>query len=169
MAYFLNNFLNYIKNKGDLMQWGLKDMEKIKQSLEYIDTAVLPLLPVSFREEMGQAGVMTEFISLLALRLERMYRGRILLLPGFSYLKERDAQSLFNEIRQWEEELIREGFKHVFFLTSDPVWRMREKELTGSIIWIPALALQKFNETEQRSILEDQAKQLSPLFLEKWQ
>ncbi len=151
------------------MYWSLKESEKIKQSIEYLDTAVLPLLPVSLKKDMEKAALMTEFIQLLGFRLERMFKGRILLFPGLTYLTSRDVYALLEEVWHWEKELEKEGFTHLFYLTSDPSWRVVEKELTGTLIWLPAFSFQKMDEGGRLSVIEEHVKQLSTLFLQKWQ
>lgn len=112
---------------------------------------------------------MTEFIQLLGFRLERMFKGRILLFPGLTYLTSRDVYALLEEVRHWEKELEKEGFTHLFYLTSDPSWRVVEKELTGTLIWLPAFSFQKMDEGGRLSVIEEHVKQLSTLFLQKWQ
>lgn len=151
------------------MYWSLKETEKIKESIDYLDTAVLPLLPVSLKKDMESAALMTEYIQLLGFRLERMFKGRILLFPGLAYMKNRDKSALLEMVRPWEEEIAGEGFKHVFYLTSDPSWRLVEKQLTGTLIWVPAFSFHKMDESERLSVMEDHVKQLSILFLQKWQ
>ena len=75
-----------------------------------------------------------------------MFKGRILLFPGLTYLTSRDVYALLEEVRHWEKELEKEGFTHLFYLTSDPSWRVVEKELTGTLIWLPAFSFQKMDE-----------------------
>lgn len=151
------------------MKWIPQDIEIFKQSKEYIDTAVLPLLPISFKDdEMKQTASMTEFISLLTFQLERQFKGRIMLLPGFTYIKTNDEESLFESIKRWEEELYNEKFKHVFYVTSDSDWKTREDKLKGKLIWLPSLPLDTLDEQYKHSILEDQVKQMLNLFVQKW-
>lgn len=151
------------------MNWGSRDMEMLKKSIEYIDTAVMPLFPFSVRDDMGQAVAMTEFISVLATGIERQFKGRILLLPGYPYFENRQEESLVQEINNWEEELQSQGFKHVFLLTSDPKWRLREDRLSGTLIWLPSISLERLGDSEKHAILNDQVKQLANLFFQKWQ
>lgn len=151
------------------MNWGSRDMEMLKKSIDFVDTAVLPLLPFSVGDDMGQALAMTEFISALAARIERQFKGRILLLPGYSYFDSGQEESLVQEVNKWGEELQIQGFKHVFLLTSDAEWRRREERLKGTLIWLPSIPLVKFPDSEKQTILYDQVKQLANLFFQEWQ
>lgn len=151
------------------MKWIPQDIDMFLQSKEYVDTAVLPLLPVSLGSDMKQTASMCDFISLLSVQLERQFRGRIIMLPGYSYLKSSDMDKLQEDVKVWETELLSNGFKHVFYVTSDSSWKAVENRLDGKLIWLPSLPLENMDERNRNSILEDQVKQLLNLFMQSWQ
>lgn len=150
------------------MKWIPQDIDMYLQAKEYVDTAVLPLLPVSFDTDIKQTASMTEFITLLSIQLERQFKGRLLLLPGFSYLKSVEEDKPVENLKVWETEILQKGFKYVFYPTSDSQWKTHEKALNGSLIWIPSLPLENMDEQYKKSILEDQVKQLLNVFIQKW-
>lgn len=151
------------------MRWISQEIDMFIKSKEYVDTAVLPLLPVSLGDDMKQAAAMSEFITLLSIQLERQFRGRLLMLPGYSYLKSAAEDKLVSDVKGWEAELLSQGFKHVFYLTSDSAWKSVEHQLEESLIWLPSLPLEHLDENYRNTILEDQVKQLLNLFMQKWQ
>ncbi|MFE8695672.1 YpiF family protein [Cytobacillus sp. FJAT-53684] len=151
------------------MKWISQDIEMYLKSKEYVDTVVLPLFPVSFDDDIKQTVAMTEFISLLSVQLERQFRGRLVMLPGYSYLKSTAEDKLVSDVKDWETELLAKGFKHVFYITSDSSWKAIENKLEGGLIWLPSLPLEHMDDNYKNSILEDQVKQLLNLFLQKWQ
>lgn len=148
------------------MKWIPADIEMYKKSAEYVDTMVLPLLPVSFDEDMQQYATMTEFVSLLTGQLERQFKGRIFLLPGYSYIKNNSGN--LDALLAWEKDLLDKHFKHVFYVTSDSDWKQFEDQLNGSLLWIPSLPLDKMEDHQKVSIIEDQVNQLLTLFIRKW-
>ncbi|AIE60535.1 YpiF family protein [Bacillus methanolicus] len=150
------------------MKWVPQDIDMYLQAKEYVDTAVLPLLPVSFDEDMKQTASMTEFITILSIQLERQLKGRLLLLPGFSYLKSVEEDKLVEHLKVWETKILQKGFKHVFYVTSDSQWKTRENDLNGPLIWLPSLPLENMDEQYKTSILEEQVKQLLNIFIQKW-
>lgn len=151
------------------MKWIPQDIEVFIKSKEYIDTAVLPLLPISFKDDqIKQTAAMTEFIMLLTSQLERQFRGRILLLPGFTYIKTNDEENMMQFLQAWEDKLFSESFKHVLYVTSDSDWKVHEEKLKGELIWLPTLPLDSLDEQYKLSILDDQVKQLLNLFVQKW-
>lgn len=152
-----------------LVKWVSQDMDMFLGAREYVDTAVLPLFPVSFGNDIKQSVAMTEFIQLLTIPLERQFKGRMIMLPGHSYLKNKSKETLLEEVIVWEKELFDNGFKHVFFVTSDSIWKSLEGELKGGLIWLPSIPLAAMDEGARTNILEDQVKQLLQLFMQKWQ
>ncbi|MCA1039816.1 YpiF family protein [Bacillus infantis] len=152
------------------MKWIPQDIEMYLKSKEYVDTAVIPLLPVTFTEDMKQAASMAEFVTLLSYQMERQFKGRLMMLPGFSYLKsDSGLYEHLGELKKWESAVLESGFKHVFYLTSDSGWKMAEGELGGSLLWLPSLPLEHMDDTYRNSVLEDQVKQLMNLLVQKWQ
>jgi Protein of unknown function (DUF2487) len=152
------------------MKWIPQDIEMYLKSKEYVDTAVIPLLPVTFTEDMKQAASMAEFVTLLSYQMERQFKGRLMMLPGFSYLKsDSGLNEHLGELKKWESAILESGFKHVFYLTSDSGWKMAEGDLGGALLWLPSLPLEHMDDTYRNSVLEDQVKQLMNLFVQKWQ
>ncbi|SFA98618.1 MULTISPECIES: YpiF family protein [unclassified Bacillus (in: firmicutes)] len=150
------------------MKWVPQDIEMYLKSKEYVDTAVIPLSPIAFGEDMKQAAAMTEFISLLSIQLERQFTGRLLLFPAHSYLKNAAEEKLISSLGELETEIKNAEFKHIFYITSDSNWIKRETELSGSVIWLPSLPLDKMDQTQKTEILDDQVKQMLQLFIQKW-
>ncbi|HAQ06247.1 MAG TPA: DUF2487 domain-containing protein [Bacillus bacterium] len=148
------------------MKWVAADIEMYKSAAEYVDTAVIPLLPVSFEEDMKQNASMSEFVLLLTGQLEKQFKGRIFLLPGFSYIKSRTGN--LEKLVDWETSLLDRQFKHIFYVTSDSSWKQYEQDLDGDLIWLPSLPIEHMQETQKVSIVDDQVKQLLALFTQKW-
>lgn len=176
ILHFVRRLRTWYDNKEYLngngvkrMKWNSQDIQLFIKEREYIDTAVVPLYPVSFREDMKQSVSMTEFLQLLSGQLEKQFKGRLLMLPGISYLKTLSEDKLTSDLKEWEDELISQGFKHIFYITSDSDWKTVEDKLTGGLIWMPSIPLENMDDQYKNSILDDQVKQLLNLFVRKWQ
>jgi hypothetical protein len=72
-------------------------------------------------------------------------------------------------MKKWEENIKKNEFKHIFYITSESDWKLHEKDLTGSLIWLPSLPLEHLNDQQKISLIESQVKQLLSLFTQKWQ
>ncbi|MEH7276791.1 YpiF family protein [Neobacillus vireti] len=150
------------------MKWVSKDVETYLTAKEYVDTAVIPLISVSFGNEMKQSASSTEFITLLTNYLERQFTGRLMLFPPFTFLKSDDLEDVFGKLKNWEANIEKNDFKYIFYITSDSDWKKYEKKLTGPLIWLPSLPLEHLNDSQKVSMIESQVKQLLSLFTQKW-
>ncbi|MGE6258828.1 YpiF family protein [Heyndrickxia sporothermodurans] len=150
------------------MNWNGKDVELYLKEQQFIDTVVVPLLPISFGTEMKQAASQGEFIDLLCMHLERQFKGRMLLFPAFTYLTNLDHDQKLDMLQSWEVKLKESGFSHIFYLTSDSSWRDQDK-LKDQVIWLPSVPLEHMEEQYKHSIIEDQVKQLINIIVQQWQ
>ncbi|CEG27646.1 YpiF family protein [Bacillus sp. B-jedd] len=150
------------------MKWTSQDVEMYSQAKEYIDTALVPLIPIAMGGDMEQSASMTEYISLLASQLERQFTGRLILLPAFTYMESEHTDDVASRLNRWEESLAGEGFKHIFLLTSDENWRLKEEGIGGSLIWMPLLPLAGMEEQQKVMLINGQIKQLMKFFTAKW-
>lgn len=150
------------------MKWVSTDIETYSTAKEYVDTAVIPIYSVSFGNEMKQSASSAEFITLLTTYLERQFTGRLLLVPPFTYLKSDSQEDILLQLKKWEENIQKSEFKHIFYITTELDWKNFEKELTGSLIWLPSLPLEHLNDSQKISMVESQVKQLLSLFTQKW-
>lgn len=151
------------------MKWMTKDMDMFLKERDYVDTALIPMIPLNFKENVKSAAAMAEYISALTGEMERQFKGRLMLLPPFAYLQSTDVQEYKTEVIKWTSHLREQGFEHVFLMTSDSEWRKVEEELDSMLLWLPALPLENLDEDYKRQIVLEQVKQLIPLFIEKWQ
>ncbi|MGG1631300.1 YpiF family protein [Rossellomorea sp. NRS-1567] len=151
------------------MNWNVKDIEVFESEKEYIDTAVIPIVPVDFGKDIKVSAAQSEFISLLTFHLERQFKGRMIMPPPFTYSMSTSRESEVSRLTQWAGELSAGGVKHTFFLTSDSEWKKVEEELNDRLIWVPSIPLEHLDEQYKHSIMEDQVKQLLNVIVQKWQ
>ncbi|MET3575147.1 YpiF family protein [Bhargavaea ullalensis] len=146
------------------MNWTAKDMDLYLQQSEYIDTAIIPLVGLgSSGADMKQSASATEFLLNLTAFLEHQFKGRVMLLPPFTYLDKSDKARLAAE---WKESLGDMPFRHVFYLTTDPSWS--RDEIVEGAIWIPSVPLEHMDKKLKQSVLEDQVRQIIPVLTAKW-
>ncbi|MGG4267352.1 YpiF family protein [Peribacillus simplex] len=148
------------------MKWTAKDIDMYMQSKEYVDTVLIPLVPLSFGRQMKQTGSMNEFLTILSLEIEKQMKGRILLLPTFHYLS--DEMDKAERLNRWANEVKAKDFKHIFFLTSDFEWKKEEKELENNLVWIPAIPLESLETEQAREMINQQVIQILDIFTYNW-
>ena len=158
-----------IKLEVDKMNWNGKDTESFQQQKEYIDTALVPLVPISFESDMKETASQYEFIQLLTTLLEKQFKGRILLVPPFTYIRQREEEEKLTALNVLAKELDKAGFKHKLFFTSDSSWKLAEEKINGSLVWVPSVPLEHMEDSYKYSLIEDQAKQFVNIIVHKWQ
>jgi hypothetical protein len=151
------------------MRWNAKDAELFQKEKAYIDTVIVPLVPVSLGNDIKSAASQGEFIHLLTKLLETQFRGRMLLLPPYTYLAEQEEESKRLNLLDWENEVKTCGAAYLFFLTSDHYWKTCEQTFKGTVLWLPSIPLENMEEDYKFSIMEDQVKQLINIIAHKWQ
>ncbi|MCR2820231.1 YpiF family protein [Lederbergia panacisoli] len=150
-----------------MLNWSAKDITLFNAEREYIDTAVIPLMPVALDDGIKRAAEQGEFIQLLSIHLERQFKGRILVLPPFTYLKGPDNKG--DELVDWSNKAKEAGFSHVFYLTSDPKWKSLNKDFPGTLIYIPSIPLENMDEHYKHSVMDNQLKTLIEDIIKAWQ
>ncbi|WP_409301370.1 YpiF family protein [Peribacillus sp. SCS-155] len=148
------------------MRWTPKEIDAFNQAKEYIDTIMIPLIPVSIDQDMKQSASIHNFINILTMSVEQQFRGRILLMPQLSYLSSSPVEDKLGLVRSWKQEA--SGFKHVLFITSDIEWKRHEGVLGGSLLWIPSMPLEHLADDQARTLVNDQVRQLSDVFSKMW-
>ncbi len=150
------------------MKWAVKDVEQFEQAREYVDTGIIPLLSISVAKEMKSIVAQGEFIETLSMELEREYKGRVFLLPSFTYLVGKQKLEL-ERLEEWTSHLQGQGLKHIAYITSDFTWKEVEGLLPGHLFWLPALSLEQFSDQAKREVIGAHIKNIMPLLTEKWE
>lgn len=146
------------------MYFNAKNVTEFMAQKNFIDTVIVPLVSVDLTEEkMKQSGAEADFLLSLTSFIEQQFTGRLFLMPPFSY----SALNKNEEMpKQLEAQLHNIGFKHVFFITCDHFWsNMKDSK---NVIWLPAIPLESMDKGVKNSILEDQLRQVIPVFSTQW-
>ncbi|WIY62674.1 YpiF family protein [Bacillus arachidis] len=151
-----------------MMKWVVKDAEQFEQAREYVDTGIIPLLSISVAKEMKGIVEQGEFIQTLSIELEREYKGRVLLLPPFTYLAEQQKKEQAR-LQEWASHLQDQGLKHIAYVTSDLGWKEAEDMLPGHLFWLPSLSLEQFSDQAKREVIQAHVKNIMSLLTEKWE
>lgn len=149
------------------MNWNAKDIQIYLEEKDYIDTVVIPLLPITFGANMKHSAEKGEFIQLLSIYFERQFKGRMLVLPPYTYLEGPVGEN--GELKTWVEKAKQIGFSHVFLLTSDKYWKESEEDWGGTLFHIPSVPLEHMDDQYKHSIMESQLKLLMDDVIQAWQ
>ncbi|ADU30150.1 YpiF family protein [Evansella cellulosilytica] len=151
------------------MKWTTSHIDTYLNAKEYVDTAIIPLIPIEWRSDLKGKVSMAEFTTLIVEELERQFKGRVFQILPFTYLSEESEEERVARLKKWDQHLYSGGFKHVVYITADGEWKKVEKELPDMLIWLPSLSLENMDESYAKEIIGQQMKQLLPLITNKWQ
>lgn len=146
------------------MFFNVKDVEQFITQKDFIDTAIVPLVSLDFsKDKVKQSSSSADFLMSLTAFVEQQFKGRLMMLPPFSYVSSAKNDELPISLTKY---LHNAGFKHVFYMTCDSSWTSLKDEL--NIIWLPSIPLESMDKNVKNTILEDQLKQVIPVFSTKW-
>lgn len=140
-----------------------KDIAQYLEQKEYVDTAVVPLVEVDAGSGIRSSAGASEYMQLLTALLEKQFKGRIMLFPPISYMAGADRARMAEELAA---EMAKTDFKHIFYMSADASW----KDGTGleNVLWLPAIPLESMDASFKKSVMEDQLRQVLPLFTKQW-
>ncbi|MFC0297899.1 YpiF family protein [Geobacillus jurassicus] len=148
------------------MKWTGEDVAIYERERDYIDTALLPLLPVAFGQGTRRLASGGELVQLIAAEVERQLRGRVFLLPPFVYFADEPRAQLVERLSDWTSRLEREGMRQVFYVTCDRAW---QEEGEASRVWlIPAVPLESMEESYKHELVREQAAELLRFLVGRW-
>ncbi|WP_010095897.1 YpiF family protein [Ornithinibacillus scapharcae] len=152
------------------MQWTKKDIQTYLGSKEYIDTAIIPIIPfqLSRESEIGKSTSKREILSIFATEIEKELSGRVLLVPNYYYLEFGDKEAEAKRLNDWTKELFTQPFKHVFILTFDSGWKRHEKELDANLLWLPGFQVEDPNSVETIQMIRGQVADVVELMRSYW-
>lgn len=150
------------------MKWTTEDIPYFINEREYIDSALIPLLPIDFGNGIRQSAAMSEFITVITAEIERQFKGRLLLVPPFTYLGSQSITDCMESLEQWTNKMKKEGTKHVILITADPSWKKVEADIEDLLVWMPLVPLENMEPEYKKQVVSEQIKQLIPLVIDKW-
>lgn len=152
------------------MQWTKKDMELYIGSKEYIDTAIIPIIPFQLSQEtnIGKSTSKREVLSIFATEIEKELSGRVLLIPNYYYLEYGDKDEEAQRLNKWTQEIQKQPFEHVFILTFDAGWKKHEKSLDANLLWVPGFQIDEQNSSNIMPLIRGQVADVIELLRSYW-
>ncbi|WP_053219408.1 YpiF family protein [Virgibacillus senegalensis] len=152
------------------MQWNKQDVGQYFTAEEYIDTLLVPLMPVTFtnQQEMKKSAAQLETATIFVKEMEKEFKGRIFLMPSYHYMASQDLSEEVSRLNDWTEKASERPFRHIFYFSFDPHWKKQERNLNGNLLWLPAIQSEDIQSKETQTILKNQINQLTDLIKTYW-
>ena len=146
------------------MYYTPQDVMQFLANKQFIDTAVIPLVSISFDEQKSKhISSAADFLMALTNFIEQQFKGRLMVTPPFTYFDEKYEMLNVDLIH---DQLQLAGFKHIFFITCDNLWLNCNN--SNEVIWLPAIPLESMDKGVKQRILEDQLSHIIPRFTSSW-
>lgn len=151
------------------MKWTKNDIVKYEGAKEYIDTLLIPLAPFQISDEKASdVALDSEVLQILTNEIEKDLSGRLFKLPLYHYLHNTNLQNEVVRLKEWDCSYTEQPFNHKFYLTFHVEWKKYEKELPGSLIWIPGFKSLDIQTKEFQQVLTEQVKDITSLIRSFW-
>ncbi|MFD2829344.1 DUF2487 family protein [Corticicoccus populi] len=94
------------------MLYTAKDIKLLKDEIEFIDTAVIPLVSIDMTQQAPVNSNNIELMQMVTMQIEKQFKGRLLITPLVTTINHRTDVAL-----QYSEQLLEYGFKKIIILT----------------------------------------------------
>lgn len=153
------------------MKWRTNDIKQYVQAKEYIDTALIPLIPFSLSndQQIKELVFQKELMDIYVNHIEQQLKGRIFLLPEYYYLKDDKINEELTKLNRFTKHVHNQPFKYTFLITFDREWRKVIKELDDvELLWIPSMKEGDLSQKETQKMIQSQVKEIEQLIMDSW-
>ncbi len=154
------------------MKWNLEDLDIFRKEKAYVDTVIIPLVPIHWGEDMNGPVTAGRFVTLLAEEIERQLKGRVILSPPFTYLKKESREEKSKRLGDWVQAIEAYGAKYRICLTADLDWNpsQSEKESPGLTCFaLPALPIDHMDPKHRQDYIDDHVGHVLKKMMHTWQ
>ncbi|MEQ6377267.1 DUF2487 family protein [Bacillaceae bacterium S4-13-56] len=146
------------------------DLEQYYSAKEYIDTLLIPLLPISMKNEneSKKTADQNELLTLFSNEIENQYKGRCLLTPPYTYFTGDLWNNEKERLLMWQQSFAPLPFKYFVFITSDHSWKLVEKFMDGYFVWFPSIPTKELQDQEVKKIIQTQVDEVSQFMKMIW-
>ncbi|MGP4071936.1 DUF2487 family protein [Piscibacillus sp. B03] len=153
------------------MKYQSSDIKQYVQAKEYIDTAILPIIPYSFNtdQDLIQLSTQKELIKLYVNQIEGELKGRVFVLPEYYYLKtDKILEEEKARLKGFVNHINQQPFKYTFLITSDSKMRKIDRDVDAELIWLPGMSAPDLNQQEAQQFIQSQVQEIKMLIQDSW-
>ncbi len=140
------------------MLFNTQDLRVLKDEIEFIDTAIVPVVSIAFDNEVLTHANNLELMQLISIQLEKQLKGRLMITPAFTTVTD-DHTSLI----AYKNQLKAYGFKNVVSIAYQDI------ELDGlDHIRVNSIPISDMDNEMKISIINDEVKSVIKQIIGVW-
>jgi len=135
------------------------DLKELKNNLEYIDTAILPVSNIDMNHQLLTSCDQNETVQLVGMLAEKQFKGRLLLTPTFF-----TSGNQYDHVVSFIQSLKDYGLNNIIILSSDQVELNDDHELYK----VNTIPMGDLDDDMKRTLIEDEVKQFMKFIIRTW-
>lgn len=135
------------------------DLKELKNNLEYIDTAIIPVSNIDMNHQLLTSCDQNETVQLVGMLAEKQFKGRLLLTPTFF-----TSGNQYNHVVSFIQSLKDYGLNNIIILSSDQVELNDDHELYK----VNTIPMGDLDDDMKRTLIEDEVKQFMKFIIRTW-
>lgn len=135
------------------------DLKELKNNLEYIDTAIIPVSNIDMNHQLLTSCDQNETVQLVGMLAEKQFKGRLLLTPTFF-----TSGYQYDHVVSFIQSLKDYGLNNIIILSSDQVELNDDHELYK----VNTIPMGDLDDDMKRTLIEDEVKQFMKFIIRTW-
>lgn len=135
------------------------DLKELKNNLEYIDTAIIPVSNIDMNHQLLTSCDQNETVQLVGMLAEKQFKGRLLLTPTFF-----TSGNQYDHVVTFIQSLKDYGLNNIIILSSDQVELNDDHELYK----VNTIPMGDLDDDMKRTLIEDEVKQFMKFIIRTW-
>ncbi|RIN84254.1 DUF2487 family protein, partial [Mammaliicoccus sciuri] len=135
------------------------DLKELKNNLEYIDTAIIPVSNIDMNHQLLTSCDQNETVQLVGMLSEKQFKGRLLLTPTFF-----TSGNQYDHVVSFIQSLKEYGLNNIIILSSDQV----ELNVDHELYKVNTIPMGDLDDDMKRTLIEDEVKQFMKFIIRTW-
>ncbi|WP_239719528.1 MULTISPECIES: DUF2487 family protein [unclassified Mammaliicoccus] len=135
------------------------DLKELKNNLEYIDTAIIPVSNINMNHQLLTSCDKNETVQLVGMLAEKQFKGRLLLTPTFF-----TSGNQYDHVNSFVQSLNEYGLNNIIILSSEKININSEIEYYT----VNTIPMSDLDDEMKRTLIEDEVKQFMKFIIKSW-
>ncbi|MGK9043720.1 DUF2487 family protein [Mammaliicoccus vitulinus] len=135
------------------------DLKELKNNLEYIDTAIIPVSNIDMNHQLLASCDKNETVQLVGMLAEKQFKGRLLLTPSFF-----TSGNQYEHVISFIQNLKEYGLNNIIVLSSEEI----DLDPDIQLYKVNTIPMGDLDDDMKRTLIEDEVKQFMKFIIKSW-